>query len=135
MNRRADEYFLRKVIPLSCLIGSVFNEIRKEKGLSQAKMAKLISTTQPSYAKMERGVVIMSAVQLYAFAEKLEIKFGEVCSRAERMVEHCEDLGVIVERKRICPDRRRRGDYLLGKDLNAFLIYHRIMPDAGGRYG
>ena len=123
-----DEYFLRKTIPLSCVIGIVFNGIRKEKGLNQAQLAKIISTSQPSYAKMEKGIVIMSVVQLYAFADKLGVEFGEICKQTERIVKYCEEFGITVEKKRICTERKRRGEYLLGTDLSAFLTYHRVMP-------
>ena len=46
---------------------------RKEKGLKQDKVAKTIGMSQSNYSKVERGLLVPSAIQWVLFCNLVEI--------------------------------------------------------------
>ena len=50
-------------------IAKVMREARREKGLTQADIARLLDTTQANISKIEQGVLIPSALDWFLFCE------------------------------------------------------------------
>ncbi|WP_050764272.1 helix-turn-helix domain-containing protein [Thermus aquaticus] len=65
-------------------IGQVIREARLAKGLSQAKLAKMVGITQPSLSEIERGICAPSAPVMLRLFKALDIseKLIEVLQEA-----------------------------------------------------
>ncbi|MCA9036915.1 MAG: helix-turn-helix transcriptional regulator [Planctomycetaceae bacterium] len=65
-------------------VTDVIRELRRESGLTQVQMAKLLGQTQSLFSKYERGEVRLDVIQLRTIAGKLGLTLTEIADRIER---------------------------------------------------
>ncbi|MBQ0017266.1 MAG: helix-turn-helix transcriptional regulator [Clostridiales bacterium] len=56
-------------------------ELRKQKGLSQVEMAKVLNITQSTYNRYEKGLVEMNYISLIKVADFFNISLDELFDR------------------------------------------------------
>ena len=58
-------------------------ELRKEKGLSQRKLAKEIGTSQANLSRWEQGLIEPSIIECWKLADFFEVSIDLLCGRKE----------------------------------------------------
>ena len=102
-------------------IGRRIQELRKQRGLSQTQLAKILGLNQPRVSQYERGDVRLSGPLVAAFARALKASADEILG-----LEKLEDNGVLRDRRFLrriqkIDDLSRRQKEALLKSLDMLL--------------
>jgi len=81
----------------SAILGQVFAQIRKQKGIEQGEMAARMGVTQASYSRLEGGKATFSVDQMYQAANALDISVSDVIEKLERFSSELQQEGIDVQ--------------------------------------
>ena len=65
-------------------VTDVIRELRRESGLTQVQMAKLLGQTQSLFSKYERGEIRLDVIQLRTIVLKLGLTLTEFAAQLEK---------------------------------------------------
>lgn len=87
-------------VPYTGVLGHVLQQCRRAAGFSQASMAERVGLTQSTWAKIEKGLVPINAVQLVLFSEATERDCSVLFQQVESAVAAFQDSGheVVLEK-------------------------------------
>lgn len=65
-------------------IGEKLKEMRKEKGLSQVELSKLLNVTQACIVRYEKGIICMSTSSIYKYSKYFNIPINSIVNEKEK---------------------------------------------------
>lgn len=80
----------------SAILGLVLMNLRKQKGVEQGEIAKIMGLSQASYSRLESGKSTFSIDQMYQAASALGASGEEVITEVDRYSSHLKSDGVMV---------------------------------------
>jgi transcriptional regulator with XRE-family HTH domain len=95
---------MRKQTCYTTVLGIVLREIREQKNLTQAQLAKSVGISSVGWGKLEKGVSGLSVENLVVASKYLGISPSEILEKTESLIEELQKNGWTVEQKRIDED-------------------------------
>ena len=93
--------------------------MRREVGLSQTQVAVRLRITQSAWAKIEKGIVPLNALQEAEFCKLVGVLVSEMLARVEQIIAEFEAGGGVILYQRVPPKLSDAGSNLL---LGAALV-------------
>ena len=118
----------QQVVSYSGVVGWVLQQKRNQRGLSQAAVGHHLGVSQPTWAKIEKGIIPIQVIQLAQFAELVEVHLSSIFEDVDRTITSLKRQGteVIYERSP-APAEAGQGNWVLGAALGA-LATAALMP-------
>jgi len=98
---------MKPLTTYSAVVGAIIYVIRKDKGLHQAEVSRMMKVSQAAYSKIERGMTTISTEHLSVIADELGTSPAKIIYGADSVVEHMRAIGIEVSSFRIAKDDDR----------------------------
>lgn len=85
------------------IVGGILKQLRTQRGLDQAALAKAVGVAQPTWSRIENGTIPITVEQLGFVALQLAVVPSEILRRADQAAKRFSEQGIKVTPQRANP--------------------------------
>jgi len=113
----------QQVVSYSGVVGWALQQKRNERGLSQAAVGAHLGVSQPTWAKIEKGIIPIQVIQLAQFAELVQTRLSSIFDDVDHTITMLDQQGTVVIYERSPTQAEAgQGNWVLGAALGSLVM-------------